>query len=155
MIRAVLFFVAFFLSASFTGKVISVADGDTITVLVNNSPTRIRLYGIDCPEIAHKAGDETQPFGTKAKEFTKELCAGKEVTVIEKDKDRYGRIVAIVMLPDGKNLNEELLRNGLAWHYKKYDDNEAWKKLELQAREAKKGLWSQDNPQAPWDFRHK
>lgn len=154
MIRAVLFFVGFFLSANFTGKVISVADGDTITVLLDNSPTRIRLYGIDCPEVAHKSGDVTQPFGSKAKEFTKELCAGTQVKVIEKDKDRYGRIVAIVVLEDGRVLNEELLRNGFAWHYKKYDNTKEWAKLEEEARSAKKGLWSQENPQAPWDFRH-
>ncbi|MFD2960152.1 MULTISPECIES: thermonuclease family protein [Olivibacter] len=99
------------------GKVIRVADGDTITILdSDNTQVRIRLYGIDCPESHHD-------FGTVAKKFTADHCFQKVVTVEVKDIDRYGRTVGIVLLPDGKNLNKELLKAGLAWHYKHFDNS--------------------------------
>jgi endonuclease YncB( thermonuclease family) len=62
--------------------------------------------------------------------------------------------VAIIKLESGKILNEELLKQGLAWHYRKYDNNDTWSSLEKRAKASKKGLWQQSNPLAPWDFRH-
>lgn len=99
-----------FISATntFIGKVIGVSDGDTIKVLTSDkTQIKVRLYGIDCPE-------KNQAFGTKAKQFTSELCFKKTVEVKQVDVDRYGRIIGEIFLPDGKSLNKELVRNGFA-----------------------------------------
>jgi len=132
----------------FAGKVVSVADGDTITVLEDKRPVRIRLYGIDCPE-------KRQAFGKKAKQFTSEKCFGKKVEILVMDKDRYGRLVANVILPDGSNLNKQLVPSGFAWHYKKYapDDLDLFVSQEY-ARKEKLGLWADPNsPVPPWEWR--
>lgn len=137
------------LSKTITGKVIKVADGDTITILNNQKQqTKIRLYGIDCPE-------NGQAFGKKAKKFTASLTAGKQVSVKVYDTDRYGRSVGVVYV-GSTNVNEEIIRNGFAWQYRTYckimvcDD---WLRLEKQARSNHVGLWKDKNPQPPWDYR--
>ncbi len=89
----------------FSGRVVGVADGDTITVLHNGKGERIRLNGIDCPE-------KRQAFGNRAKQFTSNLVFAKTVTVQAVDRDRYGRTVGVVLLPDGRSLNHELVRAG-------------------------------------------
>ena len=89
----------------FSGKVVGVSDGDTITVLRNRTPIKVRLHGIDCPEIG-------QDFGSRAKAFTSELVFGQVVKVVPRDIDRYGRTVADVILADGRILNHELVRGG-------------------------------------------
>lgn len=129
-----------------TGKVISIKDGDTIEMLVNNKPVRIRLHGIDCPE-------KNQPFGDKAKRFTSDLCFGKVVTARQMDKDRYGRIVARVYLSSGDILNVRLLQAGLAWHYTRYDHSDTFASAEKEARANSRGIWSMKDPIAPWDWR--
>ncbi|HCZ36919.1 MAG TPA: hypothetical protein DHV26_13440 [Cytophagales bacterium] len=132
--------------AQLTGKVIAVADGDTFTLLQDNTQTRIRLHGIDCPE-------KGQDFSTVAKEFLSRLVFSKSVTVDVKDTDRYGRTIGIVHVHDSIVVNEALLKAGLAWHYRYYDKNPKWAKLEKAAREAKRNIWSLPDPVAPWDFR--
>ncbi|HEY1006254.1 MAG TPA: thermonuclease family protein [Sphingobacteriaceae bacterium] len=133
--------------SSITGRVIAIADGDTFTMLVaGNRQVKVRFHGIDCPE-------KKQDFGTRAREFTAGLVFGETVTVRVKDVDRYGRTVGLVILAGGKSLQEELLKNGLAWHYKKYDKTPRFAFLEAEARRRKAGLWSMPNPVAPWDFR--
>lgn len=127
------------------GKVVKVADGDTFTMLVYKEQIKIRLHGIDCPE-------KSQDFGNVAKTFLSDMVAGKLVKVKKMDTDRYGRTIGMVFI-DGKNVNEELLRAGLAWHYKYYDKNPEWAKLEEEARSAKKGLWLMADPVAPWEWR--
>jgi hypothetical protein len=87
----------------FTGRVVGVTDGDALTVLRGRTPVKIRLHGIDCPESG-------QDFGSRAKRATSELAFGKDVTVRPVDTDRYGRTVAVVVLPDGRSLNHELVR---------------------------------------------
>lgn len=130
-----------------SGRVVSIADGDTFTILGDgNTQVKIRLYGIDCPE-------KKQDFGTVARQFTADKIFGKVVTIEEKDKDRYGRTVAVVHLSDGTILNEELLKAGLAWHYTAYDDNPHWSQLEATARQNHIGLWQMDEPTPPWAFR--
>lgn len=130
----------------FDGKVVGVTDGDTITVLLqDNTTVKIRLEGIDCPETK-------QDFGQKAKQATSELCFGKAVRVVKSGEDRYGRTLGFVFV-DGVCVNEELLKKGMAWHYKKYNQNEKLAKLEEEARREKAGLWSQPDTIAPWDFR--
>src|SRR3989454_12472946 len=88
--------------ADFSGRVVGVTDGDTIKVLHNGKAEKIRLHGIDCPEKA-------QPFGTKAKQFTSAMVFGKMVRVLTHGRDRYGRTVADVILPDGGNMNQALV----------------------------------------------
>jgi micrococcal nuclease len=132
---------------TYTAKVIGVTDGDTIVVLTtDNKQIKIRLEGIDCPE-SH------QDFGEKAKQATVQMCFGKEVTVKKSGVDRYGRTLAYVYVGD-LCINKELLRLGLAWHYKQYNNNEELAKLENEAQAKKIGLWSQPKSIAPWDFRH-
>ena len=88
------------LAADFTGRVVGVSDGDTITVLHNGKGERIRLHGIDCPE-------KRQAFGKRAKQFTSRVVYGKVVTVRDLGKDRYGRTITEVLLPAGQNLNHD------------------------------------------------
>ncbi|MBU2548728.1 MAG: thermonuclease family protein [Proteobacteria bacterium] len=133
--------------ADFSGKVVGISDGDTISVMHEGKAAKVRLAGIDCPE-SH------QPFGTKAKQFTSGLAFGKVVTIQERDRDRYGRIVADVILPDGKNLNQEIVRAGFAWWYRQYaPGDQTLKGLEAQAQAAGKGLWADKEPVPPWEWR--
>ena len=133
--------------AQIRGKVVGIADGDSFTLLTSeNKQLKIRLHGIDCPE-------KKAAFGQKAKAFTSDLIFGKYVTIKQTAKDRYRRTVAIVYLPDGRILNEELLKAGMAWHYRQHDKNPRWSKMEQQARIAKRGLWQAPHPVPPWEYR--
>lgn len=128
-------------------KVIGIKDGDTFVLLIDGKEQVVRLAHIDCPE-------KRQPFGNKAKQFVSNLCFGKYVTLITNNKyDRNKRIIAEILLPDGSNINKELVKNGLAWHFKKYSTNSEYAQLESEARINKAGLWSEQNPIAPWAWR--
>ena len=105
----------------------------------------MRLYGIDCPE-------KGQDYANVAKDFMARLIAGKIVEVRTKNTDRYGRKIGMVFM-DGVNVNEALLKNGLAWHFKKYDKNVAWAELENKAKSQKLNIWSIANPVSPWEWR--
>lgn len=128
------------------GKCISVKDGDTIEVLWKGKPVRVRLNGIDAPEKA-------QPFGEKSKQFASQTTFGKQVTVYPTGVDRYKRTLGWVFI--GKtHVNAELVRAGLAWHYKQYAPKETkLAALEVEARAAKRGLWADANAIAPWEWR--
>jgi micrococcal nuclease len=150
----VLFFAVCFLmspvtaTAAWSGKVVGVSDGDSITVLHDGRQEKIRLWGIDCPE-------KSQDFGAKAKQATSWLVFGKIVEVEPVDVDRYGRTVALVKV--GRTVvNEELMRQGLAWVYVAYCKQavcEKWKELEIDAWAQKRGLWAEPYPVPPWEFR--
>jgi len=148
-LKILIFFLSFlfmqFLYADFSGKCVGVSDGDTISVMNEGKAVKIRLEGVDCPE-SH------QDYGAKAKEFTSIMVFGKEVTVKEKNKDQYGRILATVFIGE-KNLNLELVKAGLAWHYKAYSKDKELASAEEKAREVKDGLWSMINLIPPWEFR--
>ncbi len=134
----------------FSGKVVGVTDGDTISVMRDEKAAKIRLHGIDCPEF-------NQPFGTKAKQFASDMVFGKVVRVECRSTgtDKYGRLLGNVVRADGKILNHELLRAGLAWWYRQYAPKDKdLAALEAEARTAKRGLWADKDPVAPWDFRH-
>jgi len=132
---------------SLEGKVIGVMDGDTIEILENNTPKRVRLYGVDCPE-------RGQPFSKQAKQFTSELVYGKIVVVQLRTKDRYSRLIGSVSTQSGINVSRELVRAGLAWWYEYFAPSEAeLQSLQNEARQAKQGIWSQPNPVPPWEFR--
>ncbi len=134
-------------AADFSGPVVSVLDGDTIEVLHNQRPERIRLHGIDCPE-------KGQAFGTKAKHLMSAFMFRKEVALKTYGIDKYRRTIADVFLQDGTNVNQELVKHGWCWWYRKYapQDTEL-ERLEREAREAKKGLWAEPAPVPPWEWR--
>jgi micrococcal nuclease len=133
--------------ADFTGPVISVLDGDTIEVLHNRHPERIRLSGIDCPE-------KGQPYGHKAKQAVSALVFARDVILQTHGQDKYGRTLADVLLRDGTNINHTLVKDGLCWWYRKYAPLDAeLEKLEKEARDAKKGLWADPQPVPPWEWR--
>lgn len=132
-------------SYTITGKVIKVSDGDTIVIMSEGVKHKIRLNSIDCPE-------KKQEYGQEATKFTYDFVYGKTIEADVKDKDRYGRLVADIYLY-GDSLNQALVRNGLAWHYKKYSKDKILAKLEELAREENKGLWKDQSPIAPWDYR--
>ncbi len=130
-----------------TGLVVDIQDGDTLTVLRGQTQVKVRLDGIDCPEKA-------QPFGNRAKQKTAELAFQRSVTVVTAKSDRYGRTLAIVILPNGHSLNDELVRSGLAWWYRKYaKKNRSLQRLEETARDAGLGLWVDPDPTPPWLWR--
>jgi endonuclease YncB( thermonuclease family) len=133
----------------FVGKVIGVSDGDTITVLHNGAPEKIRLFGIDAPE-------KQQPFGDVAKRYASTRAFGKVVGVRVIGLDRYKRSVGVVTLPDRTILNVEMVRVGLAWWYREYAPREKLLEgFERQARAARVGLWRDAAPVEPWNWRHK
>lgn len=136
-------------TGTFSGKVVAVTDGDTIKVLHQYQEVKVRLHGVDSPE-------KNQDYGTKAKQFTSEMVFGETVSVEVRDHDRYGRVVGWVKTPDGKVLNLELVRAGYAWWYRDYARNDTQlERAETQAKSARRGLWADKNPVAPWDFRKK
>jgi len=131
----------------FVGKVVAITDGDTLKVLRSGAEVRVRLHGIDAPE--HR-----QPFAARARQFVGDLAFGKTVTVVVRDIDRYRRLVVEVILPDGRNLNHELVRCGLAWWHRRYAPaDRTLERLENAARRARRGLWSDRSPVAPWEWR--
>jgi len=130
-----------------TGKVIAIADGDTFKLFIKDSITvKVRLANIDCPE-------KKQPFSTKAKQFVSEAIFNKTVSVHVLKKDRYRRLIANVFYGDSINLNHELVKHGLAWHYVKYSKDTILHSIEDKARKEKVGLWKDKNSIAPWQWR--
>jgi endonuclease YncB( thermonuclease family) len=140
--------------ADFFGRVTHVIDGDTLRVLRDGRSVTVRLHGIDCPEMKKRDGEKSQPFARKAWELAQGLAHQQDVQVLERGMSG-GRIVGIVILPGGRVLNEELLRQGLAWWYHLYNRDAAWAALETKARAGRKGLWRDPLPVPPWVFRHK
>lgn len=128
-----------------SGKVISIADGDTFTVLVGTTQYKIRLNGIDAPEIG-------QAFGTRAKEYLSGLIFNQNVNLWVKEKDLYDRFIADATIT-GLNINAKLVEVGLAWHYKAYSTDQNLSQLEINAKQRRVGLWADQLPTAPWDFR--
>jgi endonuclease YncB( thermonuclease family) len=143
---------AFVVHADFSGRVVAVQDGDTLTVLdADRHQHRVRLAGIDAPE-------KRQAFGQRAKLALSNCAFGADVTVQGKKTDRYGRLVGKVLNGDVDcNLNQ--LQLGLAWHYKRYEreqsrsDAASYAQAEINARERRAGLWSEPTAVAPWQFR--
>ncbi len=127
-------------------KIVSVPDGDTITVINGrNQKVKIRLLGIDAPEIS-------QRYGKEARDYLQKIMKGKNLSYKIKNKDDYGRTVAI-LYGDDEDLNYEMIKSGYAWHYKHFYKSKKYAQAEIEARKAKIGLWQDNNPQAPWDYR--
>lgn len=131
--------------ADFRGRVIAVHDGDSLTVLVERTQYRVRLAEIDAPE-------HHQAFGTRAKQALSELAYGREVLVVERGQDRYGRTLGTVFT-DRRNLNAAMVAAGYAWVYRRYSQDPVLLQQELQAKTRKAGLWADPAPIAPWLFR--
>jgi endonuclease YncB( thermonuclease family) len=141
---------AFYVSAAqaepLNGKVVSIADGDTLTILTaSNQQHKIRLADIDAPE-------KRQPFGTKSKESLSDLCFGKEAEVIPRAIDRYKRTVARVKCA-GLDANAEQVNRGMAWVYRRYAKDHDLYVLEHGAKLDKRGLWADSSPIPPWLWR--
>jgi len=130
------------------GEVISIKDGDTFTIKDQRDKLyKVRLADIDAPEIG-------QPFGRPAKRLLEDLALEKIVRVNYTQEDKYGRLIGEVFLPDGKMLNEEAIKAGLAWHYRvKHPHSTFLEKMEYKAWKKKMGLWVQEKPIPPWEFR--
>ena len=136
------------------GLVVGVADGDTITVLDQQKNTyKIRLQGIDAPE-------KKQAFGEKSKQSLHDLVHSKQVRIEYDKEDKYGRIVGKVTVDDVDICLQQLLL-GMAWHYKKYQNEQSvsdralYSETELKSKSLKLGLWTDDTPMPPWEFRKK
>lgn len=135
------------MAADITGRVIGVADGDTITVLDSSKGTnKIRLHQIDAPE-------KKQDFGQRSKQALSDLVYGKQVRVEVFDTDKYGRTVGKVWI-NGLDANLEQVKLGMAWVYEKYANDAAYFAAERAAKSGRVGLWNQPNPTPPWVFRH-
>ncbi len=140
---------------TYQGRTVGVSDGDTITVLdSSNTQHKVSLSGIDAPE-------KSQPFGQRSKHSLRDLVFGKAVTVETTKRDRYGREVGKVLADGGLDVNLEQVRRGLTWHYKAYEreqsseDRVTYSGAEEKAKEARLGLWREEEPVPPWEFRHK
>lgn len=130
------------------GHVVKVIDGDTFEMKAGNEKFRVRLFGIDSPE-------RGQAFNVKAREFTASLIADREVTVIIRNKDRYGRFVGDVYRDDGLYINSEIVKAGYAWRFTRYSNDPELGRLEQEAQQARRGLWRDDHPVPPWEFRRR
>lgn len=135
-------------AVSFSGRVVGITDGDTITVLDElNQQHTIRLAEIDAPE-------RGQPWGDRARQGLSALVFGKSVSVQQTDTDRYGRVVARVF-SDGRDVNRVMVEEGSAWAYREYLTDDTLIATEARARQGRAGLWSMSDTQtvAPWEWR--
>lgn len=132
-------------SADFTGRVVGVADGDTLTVLDGSRQVRVRLWGIDAPE-------RGQPWSRRAREGLAARAMHRDALVATRGTDGYGRTLARVAV-DGVDLGEAQLRDGMAWVYRRYAKDPAMIAFEDDARAARRGLWSLPDPEPPWAWR--
>ena len=128
-----------------SGKVISIHDGDTITVLQGKQQIKVRLFGIDAPELK-------QPYGKKSKQFLANLIAGKVVEVEKNGKDRYKRTIGSIYLND-KDINAQMVENGYAWAYRKF--SKKYTAQESKAKSQRLGLWRDKEPIPAWEWRRR
>jgi endonuclease YncB( thermonuclease family) len=134
-------------STEWTGTVVGISDGDTLTVLnANKRQVKIRMAEIDAPE-------SKQAFGTQSKKSLSDLCFKKSVVVDDHGTDRYKRTLGRIKC-DGVDANAEQVRRGMAWAYKRYLTDQSIITLEDTARSGKAGLWADEKPTPPWEFRH-
>ena len=131
--------------ADFTGKVVGVVDGDSITVLRGREQVSVRLVDIDAPE-------HTQPFSNKSKRALEALVMGQTVLVVERGQDRYHRTLARIYRGD-LDVNAEQVRQGMAWVYRHYSDDRNLEQIEAEARKQGRGLWRGPKPVPPWEWR--
>ena len=153
---------SFVLSAqaeTFSAKVIAVMDGDTVMVLRDGHKIKVRLANIDAPEVGHAGmGDKSpnsqkdQTFGQQSRDSLLEMVGKKQVQIDSQAVDQYGRIVGLISV-DGRNVNQEQVRRGMAWEYSHYHSDKTYIGLQSEAQQARRGLWTQTSPEAPWQWR--
>jgi micrococcal nuclease len=130
------------------GRVVGIADGDTLTVLVDQKQVKVRLADIDAPE-------SKQPFGTRSRQSLSAICFNKEARLDSQGKDRYGRTIATVHCAR-VNANEAQVRLGMAWVYDRYAKPDSpMYAMQSDARSAGRGLWSEGNAVPPWEWRRR
>jgi micrococcal nuclease len=129
----------------FTGKVVGISDGDTISVLRQGKAVQVHLYGVACPTRGHA-------LGAQARQFTRDVAFQQVVAVlVDSSTSRSQRLIAAVQLPDGRDLSQALVQAGYAWHDSRYAPaDRRLAQLEAEARAAKRGLWAAGNPTPPW-----
>jgi endonuclease YncB( thermonuclease family) len=143
---AVLALVPLAARADLVGRVVSVSDGDTLTILVETKQVKVRLDAIDAPE-------RGQPFGKRSQESLAELCVKRTARVVEKGLDRYGRTVGTIVC-DGVEANSEQVRRGMAWVFERYAPrNSPLYGLQRDAQATRRGLWVDPRPVSPWAWR--
>jgi endonuclease YncB( thermonuclease family) len=137
---------------TFAAKVIAVLDGDTVLILrqgdgaaAKGRTTKVRLANIDAPE-------KGQDFGKRSRASLLEMLGKRQVQIDSQAVDQYGRIVGLISV-DGRNVNQEQVRRGMAWEYSHYHSDKAYLALQGDAQQARRGLWAQDSPQPPWQWR--
>lgn len=130
---------------TFEAKVIAVLDGDTVLVLREHQKIKVRLADIDAPEKA-------QPFGKQSRESLRALVHKQPVQVESRAVDQYARVIGN-LTKDGLNVNQEQVRRGMAWEYSHYHADKTYLELQSEAQQAKRGLWIEAEPQAPWLWR--
>lgn len=129
------------------GKIVKIIDGDTYDILLEgNNKIRVRMEGIDAPE-------KGMPLCNVAKKYLKDICSENNIRLVVTGKDRHGRTLAYSYLDDGRELSHEMIKAGLAWHFKKYSSDTTLALLEIEAKELRIGLWKLNNPMSPWRFR--
>jgi micrococcal nuclease len=133
------------IAAAFLASVIGISDGDTLTVLHERQPIKIRIAEIDAPE-------KKQPFGTRSKQSLSDLCFGKQAEVTPQKKDRYGRTIARVKC-DGNDVSVHQVQAGMAWVYDRYATDRSLYLLQDLARAGGLGLWADPQPVPPWEWR--
>lgn len=136
---------AIVVAGEFQAKVVRVIDGDTFELRHDGQTERARFRGIDCPELK-------QPYGKQAKRAVSAMVTGLTVGVRTHGKDKQGILVADLYLEGGRSVSRMLLQEGLAWRLKSLSDEEL-EAAEADAQYAKRGLWSDPHPVAPWVYR--
>jgi endonuclease YncB( thermonuclease family) len=137
---------ALMLQTAFSGTVTEVLDGDTFKLTAQGVTVTIRIAHIDAPE-------KSQAYGTEATAFTSSQLLGKTVSISKWKLDQYGRTVGEVRYGNGRNFSHEIVKRGLAWHYKTYSNDAEIDRAEKLAKAARRGLWADTKPVAPWSFR--
>lgn len=137
--------ILFFAGIAYGAQVIGIRDGDTLTVLQDNKPLKIRLANIDAPE-------KKQPFGQRSKQSLSDICYGKDAQYQAQTIDKYGRTVAVVNC-DGIEANRAQVENGMAWVYTKYNKDVALPAIQEAAKADRRGLWADPEPVPPWEWR--
>lgn len=142
----VLWFLPLLLSGGLTGTVVGIHDGDTLRMLSGRNTVKVRLFGIDAPELG-------QPFSQASRERLAALTFNKTIRLVSRGKDAYGRQLADVILSNGTNVNHEMVRSGMAFYFRRYVRSNDLERLENEARRARRGVWSIDNMTRPWEYR--
>ena len=136
---------------TFTARVIAVLDGDTVLIVREGNaahhgkPAKLRLANIDAPE-------KPQAFGPQSRASLLEMAGKKQVQIETQAVDQYGRLVGLISI-DGRSINQEQVRRGMAWEYSYRHTDETYIALQSEAQQARRGLWAQPGPQAPWQWR--